>query len=292
MMIEIYDVKVDIDISIALMTIIIAIAWYLNAFVFLNRISISSSPVFGISNRVRDMDGNFKENVLHYKYGRVYHSSPGKKPVGNASQGLITSSFTISNNSNLNKQIDRRLQQRQNQLMKIPTQRFMHVRYDIAEEIQDAPKILRLSASSLGAMIKEGQLTSEQLCRMCIDQILKVNPSINAVIAFRLREALEESKRADQILKETGGKDLSPFFGVPMVIKEVYEMKGLPFTGGVASRRGIVGKNTCPAVQRAIDAGIIILGSSNISEACELILFSLGSILSKNMMNAMIPLHI
>ena len=45
-------------------------------------------------------------------------------------------------------------------------------------------------------------------------------------------------------------------------------MVGMPFTGGVAGRRGVVGRETCPAVRQAMDAGMVLLGVTNTSEAC------------------------
>jgi hypothetical protein len=38
--------------------------------------------------------------------------------------------------------------------------------------------------------------------------------------------------------------------GVPTLVKECHEVAGMPFTGGVGGRRGVVGQVTCPAVQQ------------------------------------------
>ena len=61
---------------------------------------------------------------------------------------------------------------------------------------------------------------------------------------------------------------LSPLFGIPIVIKECFEMEGMPYTGGIVGRTGIVGKKISTTVEQAINHGMIVLGTSNISEGC------------------------
>lgn len=62
---------------------------------------------------------------------------------------------------------------------------------------------------------------------------------------------------------------LPPFCGVPLVIKEVFEFEGLPYTAGLVGRKGTVGRVTGPVLtQVQQQTGAIVLASTNISEAC------------------------
>ena len=57
-------------------------------------------------------------------------------------------------------------------------------------------------------------------------------------------------------------------WGVPMGVKEGFEVPGLPFTAGSASLLGQLGTEAGSAMRRLQEAGIIILGTTNVSEGC------------------------
>jgi len=63
------------------------------------------------------------------------------------------------------------------------------------------------------------------------------------------------------------GEALPPFLGVPIVLKEAFEYPGMPYTQGLVARRWEVGKRKGPVVRRVEEAGFIVLGFGNLSEA-------------------------
>ena len=143
----------------------------------------------------------------------------------------------------------------------------------------DDESYLLLSGSELARMIKDPghPLTSITLTKLCIRQVERVNPFLNAVVATRFKEALEEAARADEAVRlgtipGTSDHDEDPFaslfWGVPILVKECFEVEGMPFTSGVVSRKHIVGTNTAPAVREAQRSGAIVLAVTNISEGC------------------------
>jgi fatty acid amide hydrolase 2 len=129
-------------------------------------------------------------------------------------------------------------------------------------------KLLLLPAYKLGEMLRNGEITSFELTTMCIKRIKKYNGQINAVVAERFQDALEESKLADKILLSNKVKPHQLLFGVPIVVKECMELKGLPFTAGITAREGIIGEKDSPTMKRVKDDGMIIVGTTNISEGC------------------------
>lgn len=96
-----------------------------------------------------------------------------------------------------------------------------------------------------------------------------MNPQINAVVTFRFEDARRDAKRVDRLLKQKDPKMMnSPLAGVPCVVKECMEIPGMPYTGGVKTRMNQVGREFATCVRRAIEAGMIVLGGTNTSEAC------------------------
>jgi Asp-tRNA(Asn)/Glu-tRNA(Gln) amidotransferase A subunit family amidase len=110
------------------------------------------------------------------------------------------------------------------------------------------------------------------LTKRCLHQLSKFNAKLNSAVATRHNEALEEAKRADDAISR--GVAPSPdtiqgrLWGVPILVKECFEMKGMPFTGGVVARRSMIGSQDAPVIKALKEAGLIIIASTNTSEAC------------------------
>jgi len=70
---------------------------------------------------------------------------------------------------------------------------------------------LSLSLYEISKLLKEKKVTSEELTKLCIDEIKK-NSHLNALISTRFDEALIEAKKADEILKQNKGTMLTGVF--------------------------------------------------------------------------------
>lgn len=139
------------------------------------------------------------------------------------------------------------------------------------------PRLL-LSAVQLSQKIKDpnDSLTSRELVELCISQIKRVDPYVRAVVATRFDQARAEADIIDKKIRDAKrdnsqeiiGSNL-PFYGVPLVVKENFEIKGLPYTAGIVGRKGTLGQETGPVLQQVQkQTGGIILASTNVSEAC------------------------
>ncbi len=128
-------------------------------------------------------------------------------------------------------------------------------------------ELLLLSGKKLAELIRKREVTSEEVVRVHIEHIKKVNPILNAVIKDRFEEAIKEVKKVDEHLK--GNPDeVPPYYGVPCTIKESFAFKGMPNSGGLYSRRNFIAKKDAPTVKRLKDAGAIPLGITNVPELC------------------------
>lgn len=142
---------------------------------------------------------------------------------------------------------------------------------ELRQILHETPAWMLRSGQDISDMIKSGKLTSEFVVRAYIEQIERVNPYLNAVCGRRYNQALSEAREMDRRFRSLPQSTLRrmPFFGVPVISKECYEVPGLPYTAGIWARKDIVGEQMCPAMSRIVrDAGAIIVASGNVSEAC------------------------
>jgi fatty acid amide hydrolase 2 len=129
--------------------------------------------------------------------------------------------------------------------------------------------LLRLPAHVLAQRIRDGELTSYSLTLRCIQRIKQANHYLNAIVVERFEDALEDAKAADLVLLgKTSKKTLPQLFGVPVVVKECFELQGLPFTSGIRARMGMLGEVDSVTMKRARRDGLIIVGTTNVSEGC------------------------
>uniref|UniRef100_A0A8D0C3E3 Fatty acid amide hydrolase 2 n=1 Tax=Salvator merianae TaxID=96440 RepID=A0A8D0C3E3_SALMN len=106
-----------------------------------------------------------------------------------------------------------------------------------------------------------------------IERINQVNPLVNAVVKDRFEAALQEAHQVDQLLSEGHDDEESlqekfPFLGVPITIKEAFELHGLPNTSGLVNRLNVIATSDAAVVSRVKQAGTIPLGVTNCSELC------------------------
>jgi fatty acid amide hydrolase len=123
--------------------------------------------------------------------------------------------------------------------------------------------ITRLTATELAKKIRDRELSSVEVVEAHIERIKEVNPSLNAVIVPLFDEALAQAKEADRLLEEGG--PVGPLHGVPITIKEQFDVAGTETNVGVPNNRGIVAEKDGPLVARLRDAGAIILGKTNVA---------------------------
>ncbi|MFL2935851.1 MAG: amidase [Myxococcota bacterium] len=118
------------------------------------------------------------------------------------------------------------------------------------------------TASELARMLRDGEISSLELTNFYIDRIERFDEEINAVVVRDFERAREAAAAADQALAE--GRDLGPLHGVPMTIKEAYDIKGLPTTWGIPAFKDNVATQDAETVRRLKAAGAHFLGKTNV----------------------------
>lgn len=118
------------------------------------------------------------------------------------------------------------------------------------------------SAKQLLQEMKNGKLTSRQLLDYYIKRIERLNPQLNAVVATDFSAARARADAADKARGD--GESWGPLHGLPMTIKDTYEVVGMPCVAGAPSLKNHLPKKNAVAVQKLEDAGAIIFGKTNV----------------------------
>ena len=117
-------------------------------------------------------------------------------------------------------------------------------------------------AVTLAGKIKRKEISSLEMLNHFVDRIDRYNPDINAVVLFQLDKARDRAKAADVAL--ASGEDWGPLHGLPMTVKESYDIGGLPTTWGDPANRNNIATEDAVACERLQNAGAVIFGKTNI----------------------------
>ncbi|RIL05502.1 MAG: amidase [Proteobacteria bacterium] len=118
------------------------------------------------------------------------------------------------------------------------------------------------SATELAAALRARRVGCEELLEHYLARAARWNPAINAIVAWDVEGARERARRADAALAR--GESWGPLHGVPMTIKDSIEVAGMPTTSGAPALREHRPAAHAPAAQRAIDAGAVVFGKTNL----------------------------
>jgi amidase len=117
------------------------------------------------------------------------------------------------------------------------------------------------SASEVAALMRRREVSSAELTELLLERIDAANPALNAVVELRPEAALEEAAAADRAVAD--GAE-GPLLGVPMTIKESFNVAGLHTTWGNPAFREYVADWDATVVQRLRRAGAVVVGKSNV----------------------------
>ncbi len=129
--------------------------------------------------------------------------------------------------------------------------------------------LVHLSAAQLAQAIQAGELSARETVDAHIDRIEAINPRLNALILPRFAEARREADAADATRRQ--GADLGPLHGVPLTVKDQFDVQGLPTTLGLARLRGSAAARDGQMVAALRQAGAIVLGKTNVPQTLAMI---------------------
>lgn len=120
-----------------------------------------------------------------------------------------------------------------------------------------------LSARSLARLVRARKFGCLELLEYFIARVERHDPKLNAVVVRDYAAARKRARAMDRRLAR-GDAAKGPFLGVPMTVKESYDVEGLPTTRGLTSLQGHRAERHAIAVQRMLDAGANVFGKTNV----------------------------
>ncbi len=120
------------------------------------------------------------------------------------------------------------------------------------------------SLSQLAQELASGRTTSEALARLYLDRIERADARLHAFVSVDPQGALGAARASDA--RRAAGQSLGPLDGMPLAVKDLFEIDGQVTTFGSAawlSRRSV---GTAACVARLQNAGMVILGKTHMTE--------------------------
>lgn len=124
------------------------------------------------------------------------------------------------------------------------------------------------SAKDLASALANGATSSVEIVTALSNRIAEIDApgtdvALRSVLALA-PDALSSAKRLDD--ERSRGTRRSPLHGVPILVKDNVEVVGLPGSAGSSALVGRPVPHDAPLVTRLRDAGLIVLGATNLSQ--------------------------
>jgi len=125
-------------------------------------------------------------------------------------------------------------------------------------------ELWQLSTIELGRLVQAGTISPRESIAAALARIDTVNPAVNAFVHVCAERALEEAGKQEKVL--SAGEKVGPLAGVPLGVKDLEDVAGLPTSFGSLPFREYVAQQDSVQVARLRAAGAIVVGKTNTPE--------------------------
>jgi aspartyl-tRNA(Asn)/glutamyl-tRNA(Gln) amidotransferase subunit A len=131
-------------------------------------------------------------------------------------------------------------------------------------------ELTKLNAADIAAKIQTREVSAVEVAQAHLDRIAAVDKTVNAFLHVDADGALSAARAVDEDVA-AGREPASPLAGVPLALKDVFAMSGLPTTCGSKILENWRPPYDATVTRKLLEAGIVILGKTNMDE------FAMGS---------------
>ncbi|MBT8220647.1 MAG: amidase [Bacteroidia bacterium] len=131
------------------------------------------------------------------------------------------------------------------------------------EHNQTSIDLAELTIEDIHQAFQEGKYNSQNLVQAYIERIENYNDTINAISIIN-PDAMNSAKLLDEEMAKSG--KLRPLHGIPLLVKDNINTRGLPTTAGALSLKDYVPEEDAFIIKKLVDAGAIILAKTNMAE--------------------------
>ena len=117
-------------------------------------------------------------------------------------------------------------------------------------------------------LLKSKQISSQELTRIYIERTQNLEPRVRALVTQTADEALEQAKKADQMI---ASGQCGPLTGVPAIIKDNMCSRGIKTTCSSKMLANFVPPYNATVIEKLEQAGVVMIGKANMDE------FAMGS---------------
>lgn len=126
-----------------------------------------------------------------------------------------------------------------------------------------------LSIGEASGLIKKGEISPVELTESVLDRVSRLDGELNTYITVMGEKAIDAAKTAEKEI--SSGKYRGPLHGIPIGLKDIFVMKGVPATCGSKMLENFIPPYDAAVTKKILDAGAVIVGKNNMDE------FAMGS---------------
>ncbi len=127
----------------------------------------------------------------------------------------------------------------------------------------------KLTLAEASGLLEQGKVSSFELCGAYLARIAKLEPSLKALLSLDPEDVLAHARESDA--RRAAGKQLGPYDGIPVTIKDNIAVKGQPCTCASRILKNFVSPYDATVIEKLKKAGLVLMGRANMDE------FAMGS---------------